>query len=135
MKKNVKKKNDLNLLDEYRSKIKVYMSKYNLYEDEINVLFDNAQKDIYTSNLNDISFEEYMVKQFDKKVDENKAAARSRFKLFINKKSELKEFTRLNDDQVLLLIKHVQYLIFKNELRDNQINEEFLIKCSAKYRI
>lgn len=111
------------------------MSKYNLYEDEINVLFDNAQKDIYTSNLNDISFEEYMVKQFDKKVDENKAAARSRFKLFINKKSELKEFTRLNDDQVLLLIKHVQYLIFKNELRDNQINEEFLIKCSAKYRI
>lgn len=130
-----KEKQDLNLLNEYKENMDLYMSRYNLYENELNELFDEAQNDIYASKLKGISFEDYMTRQFNKKVDDNKAAARLRFTLYINKRSKLKEFTMLNDGQVSSLIEEVQLLISRNEVRDNQITEEFLIKHSVKYRI
>lgn len=126
LKVELEKNEYFNKIDEINSKNDEYLRKYNLTTMEFNEILNNVQMQISQGYyIKDI--EGYLVDKIKQKIDENRTESRIKLKKLVNNPDFI-ENNNLTQEKLEIMNERVGGLIFRNKIRSNDINEDFLLK-------
>ena len=115
-------------LEKLKNNKQKYMEEENLTEKELNDIFDSIENmiDKNYGDMNSASF--YLRKEIENKKIINQSNARKKLSSFSFNKLK----NNLMIDEYEILINNVEKLIYNNELRSEEINENYLLKLSKE---
>ena len=118
-------------LEDNKKRIPVMCIKFNLTPEEIYDVFNSIEKDIEKDNIPNDSLRKYIDKKLDEKVELNRSNSRLKLNNVL-KKDSIKE--KISNEEMLdYLNDKIGRLIYSNEIKSDQITEEYLINEINNY--